>query len=128
ERDAHARALQRPQRGAERPTADRVDDQIVLGLLRNLVAHDHLVSAELAERRHVVGPTSDRGHVGARQPSELDREITDASGRAGDEHALAEERTTLARASSAVRPATGNVAACEKVTFAGSSASAFFGT
>src|SRR5437899_2804736 len=66
ERDADTGALQRRQRGAERPPPYRLDDQIVLGLFRDLVPYDHLVGAELAHRRHLIDPADDPGHVRAR--------------------------------------------------------------
>src|SRR5207245_10293890 len=92
ERDADTGALQRRQRGAERPPAHRLDDQIVLGLFRDLVPYDHLVGAELAHRRHLIGPADEPGHVGAGLPREQDGEIPDASGRARDQQTLGDER------------------------------------
>src|SRR5213593_754616 len=56
ERDAHAGALEGRQGGAEGPPPHGLDDQIVFWRARDLLAHDHLVSAELPGRRDLVGP------------------------------------------------------------------------
>src|SRR4029450_4753336 len=82
ERDADTGALQRRERRAESLAADRLDDQIVLGRARNLVAYDDVVRAERAHRRHLVRAPDARGDVGAAEPRQLDGEITDAAGRA----------------------------------------------
>src|SRR3989454_9358134 len=51
ERDADASPLQGSQRGPECSSAHRLDDEIVLGLARDLVAHHHVGSAQLAHSR-----------------------------------------------------------------------------
>jgi hypothetical protein len=53
------------------------------------------VSAELSHCRRLVGAPDARRHVSAREPRELHREVADAAGGAGDEHATAEEQAAL---------------------------------
>ena len=96
ERDADASPLQGSQRGPECSSAHRLDDEIVLGLARDLVAHHHVVGAQLAHRRRLVGPSHVRGHVGAGEPGQLHREVSDPARRAGDEHPPPEQQTALA--------------------------------
>src|SRR5436309_779644 len=50
ERDAHGATLEGGQRCAEGPSAHGLDDEVVLGRGRNLVAHHDLVGTELAQR------------------------------------------------------------------------------
>ena len=83
--------LERGQGRAEGAPADGVEDQVVLRGRRDLVADHHLVGAELAERGLLLGAAGGRGHVGAGEARELDGEVADAPGGAGDEHAAADE-------------------------------------
>src|SRR5215468_6976430 len=78
ERDADTGALQRRERRSESLAADRLDDQVVLGRARDLVAHDDVVGAERAYGRHLVGAPHARGDVSAAEARQLDGEIAHA--------------------------------------------------
>ena len=94
-RDADAAALEGGQRCAERASAHRLDDEVVLGRRGDLLAHHDVVGAQLAESRLLVGAPGGRRHVSAGEPRELHREVADAAGGARDEHASTEERPSL---------------------------------
>src|SRR5262245_55791403 len=77
ERDADAGALERGQSRSESLAADRLEDQVVFGRARDLVAHDNVVRAQRAHRRHLVGAPDARGDVSATEPRQLDGKIAD---------------------------------------------------
>src|SRR5262245_58036785 len=54
-RDADTGALEGGQSRSESLAADRLEDQVVLGRARDLIAHDDVVRAQRAHRRHLVG-------------------------------------------------------------------------
>ena len=79
------------ERGGEARAADRLEQQVerlALGLERG----DQLVGAELAQALAALGVADHAGDVRAGALGELDRVTADAAGRAGDEHAAAEQR------------------------------------
>src|SRR5207245_10136282 len=95
ERDAYGATFEGGQCCAEGPSSHGLDDEVVPGRGRNLVAHHDLVGTELAQRRPLVGASGARCHVRAGEPRELHRKVADTAGGARYEHATTEEQPSL---------------------------------
>ena len=77
--------------GGEAGASDRLEQQVERLAVR-LELGDQLVGAELLQPRAALGAPHHAGDMGAGALGELDREPADTAGRAGDQHAAAEQR------------------------------------